>query len=234
MAHSIRRKPVIKHETLLLDYPDQNISEWFTGFSEEERKQVRHLHIIYNGFGDEGLPRDLSCFRNLRRLKVESTRLWVLHVDRLPKTLVELDMRGCGNTDFSELSRLQEACNDLEILALDAVDAFGEEWRNVLYDPESDYETESDDYKDDHEDLPVVGPLPTLKTVVLDDDYVVYDHNALPLGPIAETVKQRFLIDRFLPHHRLIVIDRTPNGGMASHRLRVEYDALTNSQNLAQ
>lgn len=216
MVHSIRRKPEIKHETLLMDYPDQNIREWFTKFSEEERKQVRHLHIVYDGFGDEGLPRDLSCFPNLRRLKVESTRLWVLHVDRLPKTLVQLDMRGCINTDFSELSRLQEACNDLEILALDAEKAFGDEWRNLLY------ENESDDDRDDHENLPVVGPLPSLNTVILDDEHVVNDHNALPLGQIVvETLKQRFLVGRFLPHHQVIAIDRIPNNGIASHILRV-------------
>lgn len=217
----------LNDETLTLDYPDRNVSQWFTGLSEEERKQVRQLHIIYDGFGDEGLPRDLSCFPNLRRLKVKSTRLWVLHVDRLPKTLVELDMRSCGNTDFSELSRLQETCAGLEVLALDAEKAFGDEWRNVLYDNETD----GDD--DIHEDIPIVGPLPCLNTVILDDEYVVNDHNALPLGPTAETVKHRFLVGRFLPHHRVIAIDRTPNGGMASHSLRVDYHAPTDLHNAA-
>ena len=203
---------IIDPESLLLDHPIDPVSDWFT-LSEKQRERVRRLHINYNGFCGEGLPCDLACFPNLRHLKIKSTRLWELQADRLPKTLIQLDMRGCINTDFRELNRLHEACAGLEVLALDADNVLGDHLRIL-----------QNENPDKYEDLPVIGPLSSLKVVISDEFYNVTEDDVLCLGDSGEAVRQRFDAsrDRFLTHHKKrTAIDVVPTKWINSYNLQI-------------
>jgi hypothetical protein len=93
-----------------MQYPTSPPCEWFVYLDDNECRQITDIHIVYDCSYEDGLPHDLTRFVNLQRLTVDSSRLWKLHVDRLPRSLTMLRMDCCTNTNFMELKRLNSYC----------------------------------------------------------------------------------------------------------------------------